>query len=197
MKHCSHCGAEVADTQPAPKGSLKCPRCEDPLAEIAIGSQIIHGCTQCGGFWIKTDIFQDICTREESQEAVLGYGSSEPPASDSKRPQRAYIPCPECGKLMNPKNFAGCSGVILDWCSKHGSWFDRQELHRIVVFIRGGGMRKAREREQFQLQEQKDRLRAQEIQMAALGRRLDTNFDKAEHQSGSDPLMQFLNRIFR
>jgi Zn-finger nucleic acid-binding protein len=197
MKHCPHCGAEVADTQPAAKGSFKCPRCETPLAEIAVGSHSIRGCTQCGGFWVKKDIFQVICTREEDQEAVLGYSIPEPPPPDPKKPQRAYIPCPECGKLMNHKNFAGCSGVILDWCSKHGSWFDRQELHRIVTFIRGGGMRKAREREQSQLQEQKDRLRTQELQMAALGRRLDTNFDRTEYQSSSDPIMQFLNRMFR
>jgi Zn-finger nucleic acid-binding protein len=197
MKHCPHCGAEVAEEQPSGQDSLKCPRCENPLAKILVGNHSIHGCTQCGGLWVKKDIFQDICTREESQEAVLGYSTPAPPAQDVKKVQRVYIPCPECGKLMNIKNFAGCSGVILDWCSKHGSWFDRQELHRIVTFIRGGGMRKARAREQSQLQEEKERLRTQEFQMAALGRRPDADFGGIESQSVSDPVMQFLNRMFR
>jgi Zn-finger nucleic acid-binding protein len=196
MKHCPHCGAEVSEAPSAEKDSLACPRCANSLAEIVVGNHSMHGCTQCGGLWVKKDIFQDICTREEAQEAVLGYSDPEPLSQEVKKPQRAYIPCPECGKLMNPRNFAGCSGVILDWCSKHGSWFDRQELHRIVAFIRGGGMRKAREREQSQLQEQKDRLRMQEFQTAALGRRLDTDFSRTESQSDSDPIMQFLNRMF-
>ena len=61
--------------------------------------------------------------------------------------------CPECGKLMNRKNFSGCSGVVLDWCREHGSWFDRNELQQIVAFIRNGGLHKARELEQLQIKE--------------------------------------------
>ena len=41
---------------------------------------------------------------------------------------------------MNRVNFARCSGVIVDVCRGHGTWFDRDELSGIVQFIRGGGL---------------------------------------------------------
>ncbi len=94
---------------------------------------------------------------------------------------------------MNQKNFSGCSGVVLDWCHDHGSWFDRSELHQIVAFIRDGGLRKAREREQLRLKEQEENLRIQEFRMAALERKLDTR----EPAHKDDPLLQFLFKIFR
>jgi Zn-finger nucleic acid-binding protein len=48
---------------------------------------------------------------------------------------------------MNRVNFANFSGVIVDVCRQHGTWFDRDELRRIVEFIRAGGLDKARARE--------------------------------------------------
>ena len=47
----------------------------------------------------------------------------------------------------NRINFAKCSGVIVDVCKGHGTWFDRDELTRIVEFIRGGGLDAARAKE--------------------------------------------------
>ncbi len=48
---------------------------------------------------------------------------------------------------MNRVNFARVSGVILDICKADGVWFDREELRRIVEFIRAGGLETSRERE--------------------------------------------------
>ena len=45
---------------------------------------------------------------------------------------------------MNRVNFARCSGVIVDICKQHGTWFDRDELSRIVEFIHGGGLNASR-----------------------------------------------------
>src|SRR3989304_1414742 len=56
-----------------------------------------------------------------------------------------YIPCVRCGKLMNRKNFAKISGVILDECGKHGVWLDAGELEKIRHFIMGGGLEKAQD----------------------------------------------------
>lgn len=197
MKHCPHCGASVGEA-PIPKhDSLKCPRCDSSLSILAVGRNSMHNCTQCGGLWVDKDIFQKICTQEEEQEAVLGCQIPESPSLQEQKPRRAYIPCPQCGKLMNHKNFASCSGIVLDWCHKHGSWFDRQELHRVVTFIRGGGMRKARERELSQLQEQKDRLRMQELQIASkMGSQIGSGIGGFEQKPNSDPLLQFLSRMF-
>jgi Zn-finger nucleic acid-binding protein len=54
---------------------------------------------------------------------------------------------------MNRVNFAGRSGVIIDTCRGHGTWFDRDELQHIVEFIRSGGLEKAREQQIEQLEQ--------------------------------------------
>jgi Zn-finger nucleic acid-binding protein len=68
-----------------------------------------------------------------------------PPATGTEKVR--YINCPECLQLMQRMNFAGCSGVIIDMCREHGSWFDAKELQRIIQFIRGGGLDRARQKQ--------------------------------------------------
>ena len=41
---------------------------------------------------------------------------------------------------MNRRNYAGTSGVIIDLCRTDGIWFDADELARILVWIRAGGV---------------------------------------------------------
>jgi Zn-finger nucleic acid-binding protein len=60
---------------------------------------------------------------------------------------------------MNRQNFGRVSGVVLDVCRGHGVWFNHGELTRIVEFIRGGGLGRAREREKLEIKEERDRLR--------------------------------------
>jgi Zn-finger nucleic acid-binding protein len=62
---------------------------------------------------------------------------------------------------MNRMNFARCSGVIVDICKQHGTWFDRDELSRIVEFISGGGLEAARVREKEDIKEERRRLLAE------------------------------------
>ena len=65
-----------------------------------------------------------------------------------------YVACPVCRALMNRRNFGGVSGVIVDVCAKHGTWFDRGELPRVLAFVESGGLthlpeRQAHERERL------------------------------------------------
>jgi Zn-finger nucleic acid-binding protein len=198
MTHCPHCGAEVSNSEPGQTETFRCPCCEANLAPISVGKHSLQICKECGGLWADKNAFQAICSHEEDQEAVINFRSESSqlqPIPGPKR-RRAYIPCPQCGKLMNQKNFSGCSGVVLDWCRDHGSWFDKDELRQIVTFIRNGGLRKAREREQANLQEQESRLRMQQFQLTALGR-LDADAGKLDAGQSDDPLTQFLFHMFR
>jgi Zn-finger nucleic acid-binding protein len=198
MKHCPSCGAAIKPPVPQ-KGQMRCPRCDEELSHFAIGTHSLNGCLQCGGQWLDKDSFQDICKREEEQEAVLGFTPPEPVPVASGKPRRTYIPCPECGKLMNHKNFAGRSGVVLDWCRDHGSWFDRHELHRVITFIRNGGLREAREHERNQLKEQEHRLRLKEIKLSALDRQFgaDSGGSGVKKMSNSAPILEYIIRMFR
>ncbi len=67
----------------------------------------------------------------------------------------SYIACPVCKQLMNRVNFAHCSNVVVDVCRTHGTWFDRDELRRIVEFIRAGGLEMERDRQLAELDERK------------------------------------------
>ena len=61
---------------------------------------------------------------------------------------------------MNRVKFASGANVVLDICREHGTFFDRDELHRVVTFIQGGGLERARAREREALKEEQARLRA-------------------------------------
>ena len=128
-------------------------------------------CERCGGLWVEVSAFEEICADREQQSAVLGAALPAParrlPATaDSEK--ISYAPCPHCGQLMNRVNFARCSGVIVDVCRGHGTWFDRDELSGIVEFIRGGGLDLARQKEKQELEFERQQLRTE--QMAAAGR---------------------------
>lgn len=66
---------------------------------------------------------------------------------------------------MNRINFARCSGVVVDVCKHHGTWFDRDELSAIVEFIRGGGMNSARAKERIEIAEERERLRQEQLSL--------------------------------
>ena len=122
-----------------------------------IGATRLHECAKCFGIWLDTATFEQICRNSEQQAAVLGSAQTLPGGSAPLAPVR-YVRCPECGELMRRMNFARCSGVVVDVCRKHGTWFDRDELHRIVLFIRTGGLELARERQMAELERERRRL---------------------------------------
>jgi Zn-finger nucleic acid-binding protein len=160
MKFCPGCGAAVDRSEVKSDQKLSCPRCELILTPADIAGTRIHECSSCGGIWLDKASFQKICEDKEQQEKVMIYPS---PAITEYKPKpesdRFYIPCPECGELMNQRNFSGCSGIVVDLCKPHGLWFDRQELQKIVNFIKEGGLHKARERELENIKAEQDRLK--------------------------------------
>jgi Zn-finger nucleic acid-binding protein len=137
------------------------------MASVTVGPTAVQECARCDGLWVEQAAFVQICAEKEQQRNLLG-----PPKVLSQTPPQAagqirYVPCPECRKLMNRVNFANCSGVIVDVCRDHGTWFDRDELRRIVEFIRAGGMDLSRERKRAELLQQEQRLRRLQAASAA------------------------------
>ena len=157
-KHCPRCGALAAQRADAELAVRKCPRCRIDMNSITLGTTAIRECERCLGLWVDVPAFEKICADREQQAAVLGAASPEPtkPVQDTDKVR--YVPCPECKQLMNRINFARCSGVVVDVCKGHGTWFDRDELSRIVEFIRGGGLDAARAREKAALEEERRQL---------------------------------------
>ena len=166
-KFCSHCGAKADRAEGPPDMRQLCPRCRANMDEVMIGTTNLRECPRCEGIWADTASLQQICTDRERQSAVLGVAAPLP-ANESGNVEKniRYVPCPRCSKLMNRVNFANCSRVIVDVCRQHGTWFDRDELRRIVEFIRAGGLESARAREMADLEAQRRQLKAAKIAAA-------------------------------
>ena len=171
-RHCPRCGAIGArSVEDATEGAgHHCPRCRTSLEKIVLGQSTLRECKRCDGLWVDVASFEKICADREQQSAVLGaahFAQARNVASTGSGVR--YVPCPECGQLMNRVNFARCSGVVVDVCKGHGTWFDRDELVGIVEFIRAGGLDQARERQKAQLEEERRRLQAERLAAARNG----------------------------
>jgi Zn-finger nucleic acid-binding protein len=128
-----------------------------------VGKTSLRECARCEGIWVDTFSLQQICTDQEKQSALLGAAMPLPRPESPELEKIRYLPCPTCKKLMNRVNFANCSHVIVDVCTAHGTWFDRDELRRIVEFIRAGGFEASRSRQIAELEEQRRRLAAAKV----------------------------------
>ena len=111
---------------------------------------------------MDTGTFETVCADRDRQSAVLTYFEKREPRIDD-RTKVNYVPCPDCGNLMNRSNFARASGVVVDICKRHGVWFDAEELPAIVGFIQKGGMEIARQRQITDLKDERTRLRSERL----------------------------------
>jgi Zn-finger nucleic acid-binding protein len=197
-KHCPHCGAAAVDAASAELPILKCPRCKVDMSSIQIGGEAMRECEQCGGLWIDTRTFDRICASREEQSAMLGGASLAPPHHlklNADQLRIRYIPCPQCGQLMNRMNFARCSGIIVDICKGHGTWFDRDELREIVEFIRGGGLELSRQKEKHEIEFEREQLHRDKLVAAGLadGHRFSYSDDeRISSLSAARGLLKFL-----
>ena len=129
------------------------------MESVLIGKTHLEECPKCEGVWADGDAVRQICADQEQQAAVLGTPVSQTAESAEFEERVHYIPCPVCKDLMNRVNFPQCSNVIVNVCGRHGTWFDKDELRRIVEFIRSGGLEKSRSRQMEELEERQQQAR--------------------------------------
>jgi Zn-finger nucleic acid-binding protein len=159
--YCPHCGTRAARQDDGHATPEACPRCKTPMAAVHVGATALAECPACAGVWVDAEAFDQLCADREAQAAVIHRHALDAAPARAATPEKiSYRPCPRCRKLMNRVNFARYSGVILDVCRAHGTFFDRDELHRVVTFIQSGGLDRARERDRQDLAEAERRLRA-------------------------------------
>ena len=176
-KFCSHCGAKAERTEVSADSHETCPRCKTEMESVLVGRTHLEECPQCEGIWADADSLQQICADREQQAAFLGMPTSQKAAEVDVEQHVHYVPCPICKELMNRVNFAHCSGVIVNVCRQHGTWFDKDELRRIVEFIRAGGLEQERTRQIAELKEQELRTRAAALSGGAVA----GDFSTADH----------------
>lgn len=108
------------------------------------GSPIqVQACTVCAGVWVDRDTLQSL---------IDGAARAAPPHADERRVRRKTMPvgmatgavtyrhCPSCKQSMLRKNFGSISGIVVDVCAPHGTFFDYGELPGVVEFVQSGGL---------------------------------------------------------
>lgn len=143
-KHCTGCGAEFLPQAPlASSDPKRCPACVETLVAQRVRDVWLRSCSWCDGLWVPAASFDVLVRRVGEPKALaasngLGAGgASERPAFDGRV---VYRRCPDCAQRMVRKNFGRTSGVIVDWCGRHGTWFDADELERVAAFVVAGGL---------------------------------------------------------
>src|SRR6266550_1961788 len=195
-KHCPRCGAAAVVPTTNAAEEIECPRCQAQMKSVVIGSINVSECDECLGLWLNVAAFEKICADREQQSAVLGAASPAPSHAVRETSKVNYVPCPQCSQLMNRINFARCSGVVIDVCKGHGTWFDADEVRQIVEFIRGGGLDASRAREKPELEEERRQLRAEQLAAARrsgpLGKMVTLDDERASGVSAAGGLLKFL-----
>lgn len=99
--------------------------------------EAVGTCPACQGCFLPHELTTALVESPEELEDL--------PVSTGPIPDQVmgYRRCPECQQMMARRNFERVSGVIVDTCPVHGTWFDAGELEAAIQFIReGGGLRK-------------------------------------------------------
>jgi Zn-finger nucleic acid-binding protein len=176
---CGRCGAIAAPVLALDEDAAgSCPRCRKTLETVRLDRNRLAACKSCDGVWMEAGEFESVCAESERQSVVLGYLRKRT-AKGPARTKVNYVPCPQCGQLMNRNNFAKASGVIVDICKKHGVWLDADELPTIIEFIRKGGMELARQRELNAIAQEREKLR-DEQRRAARGQSIFGSRDESD-----------------
>lgn len=117
--------------------SLRCPRCEGrpPLEQLTRAGIGLRTCGACEGSFVERAVL-DRVTRDAARGRALREAlHAEPAAARSDAHRVRYLPCAACDELMSRKSYGGTSGVIVDVCLAHGTWFDATELASVLAFV--------------------------------------------------------------
>jgi Zn-finger nucleic acid-binding protein len=155
--YCSGCGRELGLEPVARDGApLDCPDCRVPMDPLDCGPGALYDCARCGGQFVEHVALRDLLEHHDRLDTPAGRPQRPAPVDTRVR----YVSCPACRSLMNRRNFGAGSGVIVDVCSKHGTWFDPGELPRVLAYVESGGLQRSRQATQQEREElARERLR--------------------------------------
>ncbi len=118
-------------------GSYNCPHCKSALRLSNDGGTQV--CGTCQGTFCDRKALKRLITDALQSPALQGYDRP----TLSLTGATSYIRCPVCSDLMNRRNFAGSSGVVIDICGQDGVWFDDGELAQVLLFCGSGELTKS------------------------------------------------------
>ena len=137
-----YCGGAAAPDRPDDRPP-RCAGCDGPMEAHPDHDKAVSHCQRCDSLWFGCGVLEamlaklELRARSEDREV----SSSEPPV---RAPQRVeYRVCPSCDQHMVRSNYGRVSGIIIDTCSRHGTYLDSGELEALQAFVEAGGEEKA------------------------------------------------------
>ncbi len=131
-------GVDAKDIQPSEL--IKCPKCDVEMSIINRGGLATDECPSCGGIWVDRmdekkvlDMEPTVFTVDELRYLRKVY------KPEGKVEEVKYFKCPRCASFMWRKNYMSHSGIVVDNCRDHGTFFDKGELEKAIEFIKKGG----------------------------------------------------------
>jgi Zn-finger nucleic acid-binding protein len=175
---CTHCGSTLELEPELVASTMSCPRCSRGLFSLESGEVHLSECKACGGTFLDHQALTVIVTGH--RPAAGRVANVMVPQLPPPETQVRYLPCPVCTARMNRAIFGRKSGVVIDVCKMHGTWFDARELTGCVAFIEQGGLERA---EKQALEEKREAMRQARIERRAetigdaLNRSVHTRWD--------------------
>ena len=149
-KFCHHCGERMlVESLVTEQTKFMCPVCENSFLNGRRLGKLKASCLECqvcAGFWIGNETLEYLCDQAEVNLTRIRSHLDEmliPPNKPPIQKGPMYRKCPECRRMMARKTFGRASGVIIDLCRNHGTWFDEDELRQVIDWIENGGMAKS------------------------------------------------------
>jgi Zn-finger nucleic acid-binding protein/ribosomal protein L40E len=153
-RFCHHCATPIQPEEDAGEATDRaCPVCGEahPLRSRALGATTALECTRCAGLWLGEEAFRSLSdkARAEAQPfpdpRTIRDTMTKARKPIAKQAGPLYRPCPVCAVRMSRTNFGRQSGVLLDRCPGHGTWFDAHELDAALAWVKLGGEQKSAE----------------------------------------------------
>src|SRR5450432_1355442 len=161
-QRCSGCGAELGLIIESEALDRQCSECHSPLEAMKEPAGTLLACRRCGGQFVEHALLRSLLEQYETTGLAFPDAPYHKPAPKAAALRVHYRPCAVCQSMMNRKNFGGSSGVVVDVCAKHGTWFDAGELPQVLEFVKSGGLvrERVREQERQRLSQARERERA-------------------------------------
>ncbi len=196
-QHCSGCGAELGLIVESVLQAAQCSDCGHPLEVVREPAGSLLACRRCGGQFVEHPLFRSMIEHAETAGLAIPNAPYQRPVPRAVLERVHYRPCAVCQQRMNRKNFGGASGVIVDVCAKHGTWFDAGELPQIMAFIQSGGLVRERVQELERQRLAHTREREQRSDEAGPVSPDTLHLEALPHGSFATDVLSFLREVLR
>ena len=120
---------------------MQCPLCQNTLSSIQYEGIAIETCDACEGEWLDGDELGKIVDIREVRfdtDQLRAIAETTPYTGIKLETVDRSLDCPGCGWAMEPFNYGGGTGLILDKCKGCGGyWLDDSELEKVQMLVEG------------------------------------------------------------